>query len=113
MEGSSVIAGPHNHCWQVHASHGCQMVCRSFDTIEEGAQYCEERLLAVAVAHDLCRPPGKRMTLEETLQTHADLQKVRPSLLLVEPRYDDSLGPSLLAGAPFAAHWAPHCLLEL
>ncbi|KAK9867709.1 hypothetical protein WJX84_006943 [Apatococcus fuscideae] len=49
--------------------------CRSFDSLEEGTQYCEERLLEIAVAHKLCRPQGKRMTLEETLQSHADLQQ--------------------------------------
>ena len=54
------------------------LICpdRSFDSMEEGAQYCEERLLQVAVAHKLCREPSKRMTLEETLRAHVDLQQV-------------------------------------
>lgn len=46
--------------------------------MEEGAQYCEEWLLEVAVAYKLCRPPSKRMTLEETLRAHVDLQHVGP-----------------------------------
>ena len=40
-------------------------VCAWFPTMDAGCQHCEERFLAVAVAHGLCPPPAPAMTLAQ------------------------------------------------
>ncbi len=43
-------------------------VCAWFPTMDAGCQHCEERFLAVAMAHGLCPPPAPAMTLAQVGQ---------------------------------------------
>ncbi|KAL4431193.1 hypothetical protein ABPG75_006449 [Micractinium tetrahymenae] len=49
--------------------------CLWFPTMDAGAQHCEERFLAVAVAHGLCPPPAQRMSLAQVLRAHLELPR--------------------------------------
>lgn len=39
--------------------------CMCFPTMEAGVQHCEESFLQVAVAHGLCQPRGRRLSLDK------------------------------------------------
>ncbi|KAI7843279.1 hypothetical protein COHA_003111 [Chlorella ohadii] len=46
-----------------------------FSTMDAACQYCEEHFLSAAVAHGLCPPPARRMTLAQVLQANLELPR--------------------------------------
>ncbi|PRW58410.1 sulfate transporter [Chlorella sorokiniana] len=67
-------------------------VCAWFPTMDAGCQHCEERFLAVAVAHGLCPPPAPAMTLAQVLHAHLEL----PRCILGEAAVDYQAAAGML-----------------
>eukprot|EP01024_Parvocaulis_polyphysoides_P040132 TRINITY_DN36467_c1_g2_i1.p1 TRINITY_DN36467_c1_g2~~TRINITY_DN36467_c1_g2_i1.p1 ORF type:complete len:243 (+),score=21.01 TRINITY_DN36467_c1_g2_i1:1-729(+) len=47
-----------------------QGLCLAFSTMDEGLMYCEDKMLEVAVRHNLCAPVNNQMSLQDILSNH-------------------------------------------
>ncbi|KAL4452289.1 hypothetical protein ABPG75_007951 [Micractinium tetrahymenae] len=72
-QGLVLIQPPASAGSDWHADGG--PVCPWFPTMDAANQHCEELFLATAVAHGLCPPPARRMSLAQVLQANLELPR--------------------------------------